>query len=59
MSDTDCTLYGLFATCFAERLPLDSALFANGDVTKAELIAVLKKQLREWQCNAVANHHDA
>jgi hypothetical protein len=48
MSDIDRDLYSLFAQCYLAGLPLSNALFADGLASKHELIAMLRKQLREW-----------
>jgi hypothetical protein len=48
MSDIDRDLYALFAQCAAAGLPLSTALFADGLASKYELLALLRKQLREW-----------
>jgi hypothetical protein len=48
MSDIDRDLYALFGQCAAVGLPLSTALFADGMASKYELLALLRKQLREW-----------
>jgi hypothetical protein len=48
MSDIDRDLYALFAQCAAAGLPLSTALFADGLASKYELLALLRKLLREW-----------
>jgi hypothetical protein len=48
MSEIDSDLYALFAQCAAAGLPLSTALFADGLASKYELLALLRKQLREW-----------
>jgi hypothetical protein len=48
MSDIDRDLYALFAQCSTAGLPLSTALFADGLASKYELLALLRKQLREW-----------
>ena len=47
MSDIDRTLYTLFADCSAAGLPLSLGLFANGEASKHELVAMLRVLLRE------------
>ena len=47
MSDIDRTLYALFADCSAAGLPLSLGLFANGEASKHELVAMLRVLLRE------------
>lgn len=48
MSDIDRDLYGLFAQCYLVGLPLSNGLFADGLAGKHELMAMLRRQLREW-----------
>jgi hypothetical protein len=49
MSEIDRDLYALFAQCAAADLPLSTELFADGLASKYELLALLRKQLREWR----------
>ncbi len=47
MSDSDQTIYALFAECAAACLPLENAMFSDGESTKQELIAQLRRLLRD------------